>query len=82
MNTTPSYLSVQRVESVIQVDYNQRGIDPIFVKDELYASATALLACQQVVIITGFPCLLDFPVKTETDGPLGMFFQYFIESFV
>lgn len=28
---------------------------------------------KNICIITGFQCLLDYEIKTETDGPLGAF---------
>ena len=63
--------SVTAFESIIQRDEGNRGIKDIFLKEELNNAAAALLDCNDVGIITGFPCLLDFSPPTETDGPLG-----------
>ena len=38
---------------------------------DLYKAATLLTSAETVVIITGFPCMLDYDPPTETDGPLG-----------
>lgn len=62
---------INAIESIIQRDEGDRGIKDIFLKGELYSSAEAVLKCNSIVIITGFPCLLDYNPPTETDGPLG-----------
>lgn len=59
------------LENRVQMDEGRRGIGEIVVKGELYNAAAELLDSNRVVIITGFPCLLDFSPPTETDGPLG-----------
>jgi hypothetical protein len=64
-------LVVDSVESIIQRDEGNRGISDIFLKGELYKAARSILPCSSIIIITGFPCLLDHSPPTETDGPLG-----------
>lgn len=59
------------IESIIQRDEGGRGIKSLCIPYELESSARILLSCSKVVIITGFPCMLDFDPPTETDGPLG-----------
>lgn len=60
------------LEKRIQHDEGGRGISDIFpLPGELLNASLALQSCSRVAIITGFPCLLDFPVPTETDGPPG-----------
>ncbi len=68
-------LKLRAMEQVIQVDPGSRGIGfftpPL---GELFRSAKALYrlkgTSRELAIITGFPCNLDFDVKTETDGPV------------
>lgn len=43
----------------------------MFLKGELYNAASSLLTCNNIIIVTGFPCNLDYNPPTETDGPLG-----------
>ncbi|CAM9930762.1 unnamed protein product [Ectocarpus fasciculatus] len=59
------------LENRVHMDEGNRGIGEIVIKGELFAAASELLTARRVVIITGFPCLLDFTPPTETDGPLG-----------
>ena len=63
---------VSQAEEIIQRDEGNRGIKDIFLPPgELFKSAEAMLKANNVVIATGFPCLIDFTPPTETDGPLG-----------
>lgn len=59
------------IEQFVQRDEGGRGIKDISLHGELLQAARALLSCKDIVIITGFPCLLDYAIPTETDGPLG-----------
>ena len=56
-------------------------------RGELIAAAKALFrlrgASKELVVLTGFPCLLDFDIPTETDGPVRIssyFYFTLIES--
>lgn len=63
---------VMALERRVQRDEGGRGISDIFCPSgTLLNAALTLQSCSRVAIITGFPCLLDFPVPTETDGPPG-----------
>lgn len=62
---------IRAIEERVQRDEGRRGIGQFMLTGELYNSATSLLGCNRIGIITGFPCLLDFTPPTETDGPLG-----------
>lgn len=66
--------SITRLLHRVQQDEGGRGIDKLFSKDpELFNAAKDLLhrSSQRVVIMTGFPCMMDYNPPTETDGPLG-----------
>lgn len=60
-----------RIENLIQRDEGSRGIGPLCIPDELSKSASAIVNSEKIVILTGFPCMLDYNPPTETDGPLG-----------
>jgi hypothetical protein len=63
---------VDKMEELVQVDEGRRGIKEIILPaGELYNAALDLANAHTVVIITGFPCLLNNTPPTETDGPLG-----------
>jgi D-glutamate cyclase len=63
---------VDKMEELVQVDEGRRGIKEIILPaGELYNAAMDLANAHTVVIITGFPCLLNNTPPTETDGPLG-----------
>jgi len=74
---------IQAIESFVQADPGKRGIAAIIPpflfsqmqsthgKSHLECAAQAMLTCNHAVIITGFPCMLDYSPPTETDGPLG-----------
>ena len=54
-------------------EQNTRGTASLLLSGDLEQAARALLAASNIAILTGFPCLMDFPVPTETDGLLGSF---------
>jgi D-glutamate cyclase len=62
---------ISELEILVQQDEGGRGIKDIALEGELLQSARALLGSHSVAIITGFPCLLDHYIPTETDGPMG-----------
>jgi len=53
------------------IDRNERGSTSLICEGDLEASSHRLLESDNVVILTGFPCLLDYEIPTETDGPIG-----------
>eukprot|EP00981_Chlorochromonas_danica_P008373 scaffold2163_cov158-Ochromonas_danica.AAC.8 len=60
------------MEALIQQDEGKRGIKQILLPPgELLSCAKFISHATHVVIITGFPCMIDFSPPTETDGPLG-----------
>jgi hypothetical protein len=64
------------MEKVVQLDAGNRGISAFTLPPgELERAAASLYrlrgTTETLAIVTGFPCLLDFDVPTETDGPLG-----------
>ncbi len=61
------------LERRVQKDEGCRGIAELIIPGQLKVAVDSLLASsvQNVVIITGFPCLIDQSPPTETDGPLG-----------
>lgn len=64
--------TIGRIEERVQRDEGNRGIGQICLpKGELLHAALSMHASTSVVILTGFPCLLDYPIPTETDGPPG-----------
>jgi len=72
--TSPLDAATEAMERLIQRDECARGISPIvdFVgKGVLGESAQALFSANKVLILTGFPCLLNAPNPQETDGPPG-----------
>lgn len=63
---------VAKMEALIQQDEGHRGIKQIVLPPgELLSCAKFISHATHVVIITGFPCMIDFSPPTETDGPLG-----------
>jgi len=74
---------IKKIERFVQTDPGKRGIADIIPsfpssqlqstlgKSHLECAAKAMLDCHHAIIITGFPCMLDFTPPTETDGPLG-----------
>lgn len=66
------YEALRVLENRIQRDEGKRGIKDILMDEgEMFRAAVEIYRAKRVVILTGFPCLLDFPVHTETDGPPG-----------
>jgi hypothetical protein len=62
------------MERLVQRDECGRGIAPIVEsvgKGVLAKSARSLFSAKRVLILTGFPCLLNAPSPQETDGPPG-----------
>lgn len=62
---------VLKLEEIVQMDEGGRGIKDIILPGQLTLAAKKVIESSAVAIITGFPCLLDYDVPTETDGPLG-----------
>ena len=71
---------VAAIERAVQGDPGHRGIADFTppagelqnAAEALYGAATATTATgADVLVVTGFPCLLEFSPPTETDGPLG-----------
>lgn len=61
-----------QVEQRLQLDEGNRGIQHILPdKPVLQEASSSLLQCSNIVILTGFPCLLTNPIKIETDGLAG-----------
>ncbi|XP_028298346.1 D-glutamate cyclase, mitochondrial isoform X2 [Gouania willdenowi] len=64
---------IRQLETVIGEDPGQRGIQTLFVQDELLHSCLALSHASSVVITTGFPTHYMHNPPEETDGPPGAF---------
>ena len=63
---------INQVEELVQRDEGDRGIKELINGNILYDAALDLSSCQSILIMTGFPCLIDNPeCQQETDGPLG-----------
>jgi hypothetical protein len=62
---------IGRIEERVQRDEGKRSIKELILPGELSLAASDCLKARNIVIITGFPCLVDFTPPTETDGPLG-----------
>lgn len=62
---------IRQLEMIIGEDPGQRGIEALFVQDELLSSCLALSHASSVAITTGFPALYDQNPPDETDGPPG-----------
>ena len=61
-----------QVEQRLQRDEGNRGIKHILPdKPVLEKAINSLLLCRNIVILTGFPCLLTNQIKIETDGLAG-----------
>ena len=67
--------SINHIESIVQRDEGNRGIKDLIKNPILYDTTTILLDAniniKSVIILTGFPCLINNPCPQETDGPLG-----------
>lgn len=63
---------IRSIEERVQRDEGSRGIGQIVLPPgELLKAALTMFSSTNAVVLTGFPCLLDFDVPTETDGPPG-----------
>ncbi|KAJ1425206.1 hypothetical protein B484DRAFT_432144 [Ochromonadaceae sp. CCMP2298] len=63
---------VGEMEALVQRDEGGRGIaDLLLPPGELFNAALEASQAKSVIIITGFPCMIDHTPPTETDGPLG-----------
>lgn len=64
---------ISLLEERIQRDEGGRGIACICLQGELCSAAQRILDTnvKKIMIITGFPCLMDHCPPTETDGPPG-----------
>ena len=65
--------SINHIESVVQRDEGNRGIEDLINNPILYDVTTTLLDTniKSAIILTGFPCLIQNQCPQETDGPLG-----------
>ncbi|XP_026860629.2 D-glutamate cyclase, mitochondrial isoform X1 [Electrophorus electricus] len=62
---------VRELEQLIQEDPGQRGIQALFVPDELLRACLSLSHASSVLITTGFPTHYMHDPPEETDGPPG-----------
>eukprot|EP00466_Bigelowiella_natans_P001103 jgi/Bigna1/88483/estExt_fgenesh1_pg.C_320151 len=62
---------VASMEERVQRDEGGRGIKGFCITGELMAASKALAEAKSVLILTGFPCNMDFEQPQETDGPPG-----------
>ncbi|XP_041669301.1 D-glutamate cyclase, mitochondrial-like [Cheilinus undulatus] len=62
---------IRKLEKIIGEDPGQRGIEALFVQDELLRSCLALSHASSVAITTGFPTHFMHSPPDETDGPPG-----------
>jgi Domain of unknown function (DUF4392) len=60
------------IESRLQLDEGGRGITELILdKPQLYNACTEILNCKTIGILTGFPCIMDNPIRIESDGLAG-----------
>ena len=57
-----------QLEQVILDDPGKRGVAHLFQEGDLLKVTLSLSHAANVAVTTGFPCLVDFEVKEETDG--------------
>ncbi|XP_068457716.1 D-glutamate cyclase, mitochondrial isoform X3 [Clinocottus analis] len=62
---------IRQLETIIGEDPGERGIEALFVQDELLRSSLALSHSSSVAITTGFPTHYLHSPPDETDGPPG-----------
>nr|XP_023683233.1 D-glutamate cyclase, mitochondrial isoform X2 [Paramormyrops kingsleyae] len=62
---------IQDLEHLIGEDPGQRGIQALFIQDELLKSCLSLSHASSVLITTGFPTHFQHDPPEETDGPPG-----------
>jgi len=66
------HVRIEEIEKLVQCDEGARGIlDFLPPAGSLELAANSLIGSKSVAIITGFPCMIDYKIPTETDGPLG-----------
>ena len=57
-----------KLEQILLEDPGHRGVQHLFQETDLLCATLALSHAKRVAIIIGFPCLMEFEVKEETDG--------------
>ncbi|XP_008299197.1 UPF0317 protein C14orf159 homolog, mitochondrial [Stegastes partitus] len=62
---------IRQLETIIGEDPGQRGIEALFVQDELLLSCLSLSHASSIAIVTGFPTHYMHSPPDETDGPPG-----------
>lgn len=65
---------IRKLQAIIGTDAGNRGMKELIVQDDLFHAAQSfakMQASQQVVILSGFPCCVQYTPPTETDGPPG-----------
>ncbi|XP_051775730.1 D-glutamate cyclase, mitochondrial-like isoform X2 [Erpetoichthys calabaricus] len=62
---------IRSLELLIGNDPGQRGIQALFIPDELLKACLSMSHAKSVLITTGFPTHFDQNPPEETDGPLG-----------
>ena len=64
--------TIAKLEQIVQRDEGGRGMRHLCQPSgTLATTALALFHAQNVVLMTGFPCLMQHDIPTETDGPSG-----------
>jgi hypothetical protein len=64
--------TIAKLEQIVQRDEGGRGMRHLCQPSgTLATTALALFHAQNVVLVTGFPCLMQHDIPTETDGPSG-----------
>jgi len=64
--------TIAKLEQIVQRDEGGRGMRHLCQPSgTLATTALALFHAQNVVLVTGFPCLMQHEIPTETDGPSG-----------
>lgn len=64
--------AISRMEKIVQRDEGKRGMIPLVQPNGTLASiAISLYQSTNVILLTGFPCLMQHDIPTETDGPSG-----------
>lgn len=60
-----------RVQAITGRDVGGRGMGALVMPGELERAGCLFAAAPSTIVLTGFPCRLDFSPPTETDGPSG-----------
>ena len=66
--------TIEQLQYIIGTDVGDRGMKSLIVPGDLFKASQNLGQLWDdscVVILSGFPCCVDFSVPTETDGPPG-----------